>query len=638
MLKGRGCDCEYKEMLSLFLLVCLGFVATHAALISLQPQNVPDLQQLFVEVSDPLHPNYLGFLSADELHDRFAPSQLTIEWIGQWLQQPYSLVAGRRWQLRTAGDVTRPIPSKMSNFILGVINSNNTSSNGTSPIYGQFHSFSGPNGPSYVVPVAQTLATIYNAPDPRTYQTNNPLRVTVVSLGDPYLPSDLTAYSQVMGMPLNPVININLTLNSAGQGETSLDMDMVASVAPPGTTITYRNNYQSAFSQWCIDILNSPSDSWPHLATLSWGETELVSYPPEEESNTCFQLLGLGGVSMVTSSGDDGAWGFTNTDCDPTYGYAPSFPATSPYVTGVGATTFPVGGMYSMNAFPGVPLCDSTQTIAQLGQTYGFAVGSYSAMDASFQCATGKSGPEVAVSTTTNGFESGGGFSLDHNASSWQQPALRTYFSNPTTPFPNPTLWNVYGRGFPDVSMYGAGGVVMHNGALTSLAGTSQSAPLFAAFMAYIVDWFLTYQGRPPGFLNPLLYYLFARNPLVFNDVVSGTNNGTRYMTAAQCRVAGGGFTTAKGWDAVTGLGTPNIALMLEELQLMFSDSSTGLYYTPSTASPTMMPSSSSPSTPSLSLPSWAYSIIAVGVVAALFAVVVVLSHCRVLRDSYTAV
>ena len=52
------------------------------------------------------------------------------------------------------------------------------------------------------------------------------------------------------------------------------------------------------------------------------------------------------------------------------------------------------------------------------------------------------------------------------------------------------------------------------------------------------------------GLLNPFLY----QNPTAFNDITQGNNPG--------CGTSG--FEAAKGWDPVTGLGTPKFGQLLE--------------------------------------------------------------------------
>jgi kumamolisin len=68
-----------------------------------------------------------------------------------------------------------------------------------------------------------------------------------------------------------------------------------------------------------------------------------------------------------------------------------------------------------------------------------------------------------------------------------------------------------------------------------SAGGTSAVAPLYAALIARINAT----AGKPAGFVNPKLY----RAQSAFNDITQG-NNGT--------------YAAAPGWDACTGLGSPN--------------------------------------------------------------------------------
>jgi len=62
--------------------------------------------------------------------------------------------------------------------------------------------------------------------------------------------------------------------------------------------------------------------------------------------------------------------------------------------------------------------------------------------------------------------------------------------------------------------------------------------------------------GRPLGFLNPLLYTMWAAQPNTFTDITVGNNKCTEDGCSSSCK----GFITAKGWDPVTGLGTPVFA------------------------------------------------------------------------------
>jgi len=97
-------------------------------------------------------------------------------------------------------------------------------------------------------------------------------------------------------------------------------------------------------------------------------------------------------------------------------------------------------------------------------------------------------------------------------------------------------------RGVPDVSGDAdpqTGYQVRVDGTNTVIGGTSAVAPLWAALIARLnaID------GKPAGLLAPLLY----ANPAALRDIVQGNN---------------GDFAAAPGWDACTGLGSPNGAAL----------------------------------------------------------------------------
>jgi kumamolisin len=81
------------------------------------------------------------------------------------------------------------------------------------------------------------------------------------------------------------------------------------------------------------------------------------------------------------------------------------------------------------------------------------------------------------------------------------------------------------------------------------VGGTSAVAPLWAALICRMVQS----TGQPFGLLQPLLYAgLTAGTPAAgFQDITSGNN---------------GAYTAAPGWDACTGLGSPNGTALLAVL------------------------------------------------------------------------
>jgi subtilase family serine protease len=85
-------------------------------------------------------------------------------------------------------------------------------------------------------------------------------------------------------------------------------------------------------------------------------------------------------------------------------------------------------------------------------------------------------------------------------------------------------------------------------------AGTSFSSPMWAGFVA-LVNEQAADNGKPPvGFLNPTVYGLAKKKKTykaIFHDVVGGVS---------------GLYTAVKGYDLVTGLGSPNGQAMIDAL------------------------------------------------------------------------
>ena len=82
--------------------------------------------------------------------------------------------------------------------------------------------------------------------------------------------------------------------------------------------------------------------------------------------------------------------------------------------------------------------------------------------------------------------------------------------------------------------------------------GTSVVASLWAGLIAFINQK----RGKPIGYLNPILYQNYVRlvQANALRDVTSGNN---------------GGYSAGQGWDACTGVGTPDGAKLLDALVAM---------------------------------------------------------------------
>ncbi|MGF6853298.1 S53 family peptidase [Paraburkholderia sp. CI3] len=137
---------------------------------------------------------------------------------------------------------------------------------------------------------------------------------------------------------------------------------------------------------------------------------------------------------------------------------------------------------------------------------------------------------EVVWNDGEQGGASGGGVSTAFPVPAWQQGLSVTATGGGSQP--------LGGRGVPDVAGDASpltGYDVLVDGMQTVVGGTSAVAPLWAALIARIN----AAKGQPAGFVNAKLY----KAPGVCNDITQGNN---------------GSFAASKGWDACTGLGSPN--------------------------------------------------------------------------------
>ncbi|VDB85317.1 unnamed protein product [Peniophora sp. CBMAI 1063] len=151
--------------------------------------------------------------------------------------------------------------------------------------------------------------------------------------------------------------------------------------------------------------------------------------------------------------------------------------------------------------------------------------------------------PETAVDF------SGGGFSNYFARPSYQDAVVPAYLGA-LAPGTYAGLFNSSGRGIPDVAAQAEKFQIFLGGQAVSIGGTSAATPTFAGIVALLNDARLAKGLSTLGFLNPLLYS--ADVSATFNDITSGNNPG--------CGTPG--FNATVGWDAVSGLGTPNFGLL----------------------------------------------------------------------------
>ena len=335
-----------------------------------------------------------------------------------------------------------------------------------------------------------------------------------------------------------------LTLNQSLEGisqEANLDVQAIAGISkltpiesfstggeppfiPDKNTPTNTNEPYLVWVNWLLQ-----RKSIPQIISTSYGDDE-QTVPRSYAERVCkqFAQVGARGTTLFFSSGDRGL-GHTDTcfsnDGKNTTKFMPAFPAGCPYVTAVGAT---------MNFQPEVAVYRP---------------------------------PRVVNGTVRDLYAGGSGFSEYFSRPSYQDKVVPAYlksigklydglYDKSTLPHPPPSsryLTNVRteGRAYPDLSAQGLYFAYFWNGTEGVISGTSASSPLTAGIFTLVNDALLAAGKAPLGFLNPWLYKKGYKG---LTDITNGTSHG--------CNVDG--FPSAKGWDPVTGFGTPIFPKLVE--------------------------------------------------------------------------
>ncbi|KAL9122371.1 MAG: hypothetical protein Q9187_001071 [Circinaria calcarea] len=343
---------------------------------------------------------------------------------------------------------------------------------------------------------------------------------------------------------------LNDQASAEDSGEANLDLDYIVGLSSPvpvtefstggrGPLVpdldqpTQADNENEPYLDYLTAILKLPNSELPQTISHSYGENEQVcfwplgkicmmsllvdsfllqSVPASFAKQVCnmFAQLGARGVSVLFSSGDSGVGAacLSNDGLNTTQ-FQPAFPAACPFLTSVGGTRYIK--------------------------------------------------PEVAI------YFSGGGFSRLFPRPFYQELAIREYLAQLGTK--NAGFFNRNGRGYPDVAAQAYRFSVVDKGLVKRYQGTSCSSPTFAAVVALLNSARLSSKLPPLGFLNPWIYTV---GRFGLNDITSGGNTGCTGNSSfgrspnGSPVIPNAGFPALKGWDAVTGYGTPDFGKLLK--------------------------------------------------------------------------
>ena len=349
--------------------------------------------------------------------------------------------------------------------------------------------------------------------------------VIVDAFQSPTLRHDLAMFDRIFGLndpklrifapdglvPFNPKDPVQVSWAA----EITLDVEWAHAVAP-GAAIDLvlsnptKNINGNSLSAFLLNTLRATSFAVQHnlgdVISQSFGGNEAcVSKQALQAQHQVFQAATAKGITLLAASGDRGA---AEINCAFTsFAKAVSTPASDPLVTAVGGTT--------LNA--------SMTTGTYMSETAW--VGSGGGFSTAFARPTFQQGI-AAIAANQRGVPD-----IAYNADPRSGVLV---------------IWSSSGQGKDLAVVFG---------------GTSAGSPQWAGITTLLNQAI----GKRVGFLNPVLYRAgkSAAAPQTLHDIVAGSNtfNG---KDANGALVTVNGFSAQKGWDPVTGLGTPDVTKLIQ--------------------------------------------------------------------------
>ena len=523
--------------------------------VALKRTDFSVVAKAFHETSEPSHPRYGKHLSHAEVEAAVRPPEANIQRVLEWIRDTgatdvslhrhgdslTATVTGRGAQAVSGSSLKEFRNTETGQLVIAAVDGIFVPPDIADKIdlLGGFTNFPLPLRSKHVqikkaVPTDKTPTGVNPLVIRKTYgiegfATNSSSKKNIQAIaqfsGEFYIDADIEALCKRYGLghcKISKLVGDNSGGNSPD--ESNLDTEYTTS-GVAGTDIeTWVYGYKgmqvhdfcSNFPQLLSDVVSE--DEHPWVVSVSYGSQKIGVCPASavQRSEEDAQKLGAMGITLIVASGDDGS-GQTTRQGSNNGWLAPSWPSTMQSALSVGSTFFEKG----------------------------------------------LSGPEEA----TRRFGSGGGFSTDYPIAEWQKDAVESYLQKTTLPSGvkfcvsgHGDGWlihcNTTGRATPDVAFLGDGFDVIAMGTNWTVGGTSASAPGWAAVISLLNQERLASGGTTLGHIAPLLY----ANPSALNDITQGTNA----ETDPSGHGGKAGWNCEQGWDAVSGLGTPNFPKLLE--------------------------------------------------------------------------
>ncbi|MFF7759194.1 S53 family peptidase [Streptomyces griseorubiginosus] len=469
--------------------------------ISLSPRGGSALDTFVAKVSDPHSASYGHYLTKAQFAARFGRTDAEVKQLTRYLHAQGLTVGkvhagnllvdatGTAAQLEKAfgtrlstfkdarsgrsfyaNDSAPTLPTALASLVSDVAGLNN---------HAQLHHQAVPrtvsphNGPGGGYTPAQ-LKGGYNVSG--TY-TGSGQKIALIEF-DGFQQSNITKYdtNYGLGSPTPTVSKVDGGSGALGDGqvEVELDIEVLHAIAPKAGVTVFEGPNSDAGE---VDTYQAIVDSGIPTTSISWGAAESARTTSNINAvDAVFKAGAAQGLGFYAASGDDGS------DDAGDGGTSVDYPASDPYVTGVGGTKLTVT---SANAF--------SKEVAWSGGGGGkssvFKIPSW-------QTAVQKS--------------AGGGFR--------QVPDVSAH-ANPS----------------PGVSIYS-------QGSWSSVGGTSAAAPEWAAFAALYNQQAAAAGKANLGFANPALY---AANGTGFHDITSGSNGAYSAATGWDFTTGWGSYNAA---------------------------------------------------------------------------------------------